>query len=603
MSVTKMSIDFLLNRDDSNTPINSVLEKRDIIPSKAMDIALLCTVSDQVSELAITDMFSVTQDLLDQTDQDCEPDITTIFSAHINTMKLNKELASNSFKEQCDIINQVTDWIKYIHEKASYYHIENILDYFLREQRIFCQGLREFNNNISKSQSEAHIKEELAKLGILRNNIQIAFTQAETIIKTYEKSIPNTIGQPSTFERVKSTWKNVLSFSKWIWKYKSALYLTGLLIYNVYTYVATPYGNIINLLVNTLGPACIIYGTNSNVLKKLKNLIPNLMTSITHGVFSNILNGINPLIPQFIRNFFQYSQVVIFYIITKYILGWVKYMIKLVCQAVSMFTQAYYTSNTSISDVWVNTINTVGSYISEPTNVITYITNYVQKYGDSSVYDMITLLFTDSICDNIVNIVWVNVTSYTAKWFDSVSKLTKSIDKITDKILDGIIDINNIVSIPEFTKTLIDPYVITSDIGRQISSLSQESKNTLKTIKTLKKDPKIIEKIVSETNSLSRTISTVKNQSIMINQSIEEITKSPEENMKSLLVDTISSDQKLAQDISIQDMNDTSEPILWTLLTKMTDKRSTPSLFTTWSLMATIFRPLLSSTINLIREY
>lgn len=603
MSVTKMSVDFLLNRDDSNIPINSTLEKRDIIPSKAMDIALLCTVSDQVSELAVTDMFSVTQDLLDQTDKDCEPDITTIFSAHINTMKLNKELAGNSFKEQCDIINQVTDWIKYIHEKASYYHIENVLDYFLREQRIFCQGLREFNINISKSRLETDIVEELSKLRILRNNIQIAFNQAETIIKTYEKSVPITIGKPSTFERVKNTWKNILSFSKWIWKYKSTLYLIGLLVYNVYTYVATPYGNIINLLVNTLGPACIIYGKKSNVLKKLKNLIPNLMTSITRGVFTNILDSINPLIPEFIRTFFQYSEIVIFYIITKYILGWLKYMIKLVCQAVIMFTQAYYAANTTISDIWINTLNTVGSYIVDPTNTITYITTYIQKYGDLSIYDMITLLFTDSVCDNIVNIVWVNVTSYTAKWLESASKLAKSIDKITDKIGEGIIDIKNIVLIPKFTKTLINPYFITTDIYKQISPLSQESKNTLKTLKILKKDPHVIETIVSETNSLSQTISNVTTQSILVNQDIEKLTRNPEKNMKSILVDTISSDQELAQNISNQNINNTSEPILWTLLTKMTDKRSTSSLFTTWSLMATIFRPLLSSTVNLIKEY
>lgn len=343
-------------------------------------------------------------------DTECDPASLSCLRGLAASYKIDKSLSKDQFEKVTFLINDVSDKSQEIFKKFELYGLpEEMGETFFKHFRYFCKALKKYYATLEggfKKGAEKGL--ETQRESIIRAFKSLKFVYDEYIVQY--GIVNGLLSRRGKMDEevpkrgiIKEIARRFWSLTKWLWKYKYVLYISGMLLYNVYNYVYLPWSSGINLLIQLCGSICYTFAADRVSLSKLLEFIGNSVYLILYGLFRTIIPGfgLTDYIPGFIKKTFHVGRAIVFYLFLHFSLDWIAYIIRLTCQGIVIFGFAFEQGTKTMNDIWGIFAESAEQIRGSVSNALKFISDFLVNSG-VTISNMITKIFVDTIYNDIL---------------------------------------------------------------------------------------------------------------------------------------------------------------------------------------------------------
>lgn len=592
--------------------VSSLYELRELDPPRATDIAILSSISPIIAQEAKETTMAAISEVLNFKDEECDPDAMKIFSAQMHMMNIDKMVAKQIFETQAHYVNCAVSWIKEVTEKATFYYMKPLLGKFFSAQRVFCRVLHEFHSHILSSSDINAIKRHLNTLRDAHDNLKIKYEKAKEKIAIREQRDKEEPTQEQKSSH-KTVWGSIWNFGKWILKYQTCLYIVGILAYNSYMYITLPYGKVADLIIQTFGVLCYTFASNTDLILQAIHMIEYSISNVLYFLFNILGSGILDKLPKTLVSAFGFCKALIFYVFLYYIIGWLRYFIRLVCQGIVVFGASYSGGAQLTAGIWGIIADYQKEIAGSTTKALAHVSSYIKNKGLDAISDLFSIVFTDILTVNVINPVWTGAKNIVDSAFDLPSKILGTFTSkpeqaatLAKKMIGGIKETASMVvedisddigDIPSKASHIIEETISSSTIDGLVE-LSTKNKHTYNVIKTMTENPQVGMIISKQTEELRDIISSGINSVV---NTIQEQGQAVYEKGAETVMGTLegimeqNGTSKVWQAIKNLEtpgmITDKNQVIMYALGQEVTTMRRIAVFFIIWAILAAIFGP------------
>lgn len=328
------------------------MDKNEIL-SRDIAISHVGSVDEKTRE-KLTEVFNTgVESNIKSTDFECNPEIGELFRGMANAKEINPNTGKKQLLECAKMISDVTDKAQDAFGKLKNFYMEGStqMTELFNAERGFCRILQRYGSSLKDAKNTNDLNR-------MFRTVQFEYKEFLTVYK----KVVDILGERQEMEPKSSSYK-FWSLTKWIWNYKYALYITGLLLYNITLHVFP--GEIqlgVDLLIKIAGSICFTFASDRASMTKLLGLVISLfmitMTTITNAIpfvgeiSKQFQNASAAYIPKFIQKSFSVAKTAIFYLMTHMVIEQVSYITSLVCQGIVIFGGSYSIGKGQLGGIW-----------------------------------------------------------------------------------------------------------------------------------------------------------------------------------------------------------------------------------------------------------
>lgn len=337
----------------------------------------------------------------------CDPNMSDCLKSLMNSYKIDKLISKTHFKKVTEMVNIVSNNTQEVLKQLellelSEVYIRNLFDSY----RGFCESLKKYYAGVKDEKDSSGLTKRFNALKFTFDIYMEEYEKVKIFLNRGEKQI---IGE----KNIGSITRYFFSLTKWIWKYKYILYISGIMLYNVYDYVYLPWSGFgLDALIRLCGSLCYTFASDRVTLGKLMEVLNSSMNIILYSLFKFLVPGfgIVDYIPEVIKKTFQVGKTIVFYLLMHFSIDWIAYIIRIVCKGIVIFGYGLASGAKTLGDIWdifEDASRTIGGTL---VNGVTFIADNLRKSG-VAISQFITKIFVDTIATDIIEPSYNYITS------------------------------------------------------------------------------------------------------------------------------------------------------------------------------------------------